>query len=55
VWSRGFAVSVGLMVVRFPDVEWFGSQTWLRTGRCAGVSPSTSPPKVWTAWSEVLN
>jgi hypothetical protein len=52
---QGFAVSVGLVVVRFGDVEWFGSRTRLRTRRCAGVPPSTSPSSVWTAWSGVLN
>jgi hypothetical protein len=41
---RGSMVSAGLVVVGFLDVEWFGSEMLLRTRRCAGVSPPTSPP-----------
>jgi hypothetical protein len=52
---RGFMVPVGVAVVQFLDVEWFGSDRWLRTRTCAGVSPPTSPPSVRTAPSEVLN
>jgi hypothetical protein len=47
---RGFVMSVGLVVVRFPDVEWFGSDTWPRTGRCVEcVSPHLTP-QPWLAW-----
>jgi hypothetical protein len=43
------------VVVQFLDVEWFGSDRWLRTRRCASASPPNLTPQPWLAWSEVLN
>jgi hypothetical protein len=52
---RGFMVSVGVVVVRFLDVEWFGSgEVAADWGVCGWVSLNLTPQR-WLAWSEVLN